>query len=70
MEARQDERMGGHEARNTHPSRHRAPSVPLSGPTSGIFGTKGQINAAFFKRGHYFRERLANSSICFLSWNY
>lgn len=56
VEGRQDERMGGHEARYTHPSPHRAPSVPLSGHTSGIFGTKDLTNPVFFKHVRYFRE--------------
>lgn len=62
MEGRQDERMGGHEAKYTHPSPHRAPSVPLSGRTSGIFGAQDLINTAFLKHVHYFRETLVNSS--------
>lgn len=60
MEGRQDERMGGHEAKHTHPSSHCAPSVPLSGQTFWIFGTKDFIITAFFKQVRYFRETLVN----------
>lgn len=58
---RQKERMGGHEARYTHPSPHRAPNVARGGHTSGTFGTKDMIHV--WKHVPYFRETIINIHI-------